>query len=156
EREPKDLVRRREHIVALLAAGDRDGARRAAADLIEAFAPLTDPLLAGLIAAVCVLPPDAVPDPEAPIRLAKTALQTPEGGARGPRPGGMAPGGPALPPAGRSEGATQRREESARPSASGGHFRRGFSRARAPPRLGHRGGARRWLEKLRPAKQDAE
>jgi len=73
--EPDELDIRRSQILTLLAAGDREGVRRAAFDLLDRFGRTTNPWQANNIAWFCTLAPGAVADPAIPVRMAEFALQ---------------------------------------------------------------------------------
>src|SRR5262249_6735624 len=61
-------------IVALMAAGDGPGLRRACSELLDRFGKTDDPVSAKRVAWVCSLAPDAVPHRHAPVRPAPFAL----------------------------------------------------------------------------------
>ena len=72
----KPIVTPHLDILSLLEMGDRDGVvPRECSDLLQWFRETTDPLVANSVAWSCVLAPDAVPDPEAPVRMAEKALK---------------------------------------------------------------------------------
>ena len=58
----------------LLALGDEAGLRRACSELLDRWGSSTDLLTANEVAWYCLLAPDAVPDREAPLRLAELAV----------------------------------------------------------------------------------
>ncbi len=132
--DPTDLGARHDLILALLAAGDRDGVRRAVADLLDRFGRTIDPEEAITVAWCCVLAPDAVADREALVRLAQNALKTL---------------GAALFRAGRFDEAIRRLEEGI-PLRNGTNVPQAWAfLAIAHFRLGHRNAAHHWLERLR-------
>src|SRR5262249_10187600 len=74
QRRPEVLPFRSWQALALLAAGDYDGLRRARSDLLNRFGTSTDPQTARSVARACVLAPDEAADREAPVRLAELAV----------------------------------------------------------------------------------
>src|SRR5262249_8457889 len=79
EQEPNQFFRRPPQIMALLKANDVAGARRACEDLMKRFARRSarvgEIIEANKSAWICALPPDAVADPGALVRLAELALK---------------------------------------------------------------------------------
>jgi tetratricopeptide (TPR) repeat protein len=57
-----------------LGAGNRDGYRKACADMLNRFAKTEDPVTAQWVAWTCALAPEAVADPAKPVELAQKAL----------------------------------------------------------------------------------
>ncbi len=132
--DPADLAARHDLILALLAAGDRDGVRRAAADLLDRFGTTADPDEANKVAWSYVLAPDPVADCEALVRLAENTLKT---------------HGAALYRAGRYDEAIRRLEEGF-PLRNGTNVPQGWAfLAMAHCRLGHQTEAHRWLDRLK-------
>ena len=68
------LILRYHHMLCLLENGDIPGYRRAAVDLLTRFGKVTSPNEADNAAWYCVLAADALPDLNAPVRMAETAL----------------------------------------------------------------------------------
>jgi tetratricopeptide (TPR) repeat protein len=132
-------------VLALMAAGDGPGLRRACAELLDRFGTTDDPVTANRVAWLCSLAPGAVTDREAPVRLAELAVRD------APVAGGVArlnTLGLALYRAGRVEEAIRRLEEGikvvGRPIPEDVPIL-----AMAHHRLGHREEARRWLDRFR-------
>jgi tetratricopeptide (TPR) repeat protein len=131
------------HVLSLLAAGDRPGYRRACGDLVARGRPSTVPGIANEVAWCCALAPDAVADPDTPVRLAEVALA---GIKEEEKHLVLNTLGAALYRAGRFEEAIRRLDESV--------ARRGVPEdwaflAMAHQRLGHHEEALRWLARLR-------
>jgi tetratricopeptide (TPR) repeat protein len=132
-------------ILTLQAAGDSDGLRRAASDLLTRFGTLTSVHEANSVAWSCALAPGAVADPAVAVRLLQGALQ----GWPGPaNPNYLKTLGAVMYRAGQFENAIRRLEEGIR-------IRRGVNDpldwaflAMAQARLGHRDEARRWLARF--------
>jgi WD40 repeat protein len=133
-------------IIALRAAGDSGGVRRAVADLLRQFGTPASVWEANSIAWSCALAPDGAADPAAVVQLFRDALQG--------RPWPATPAeflntlGAAMYRAGQFEGAI-------RPLEEGIKIRSGISRpqdwaflAMAHQRLGHPDEARRWLARF--------
>jgi WD40 repeat protein/serine/threonine protein kinase/tetratricopeptide (TPR) repeat protein len=132
--DPADLGARHDQLLTLLAAGDRDGVRRATADLLDRCGRTTNPDEANKVAWSCVLAPDVVADGEALVRLAENALKTL---------------GAALYRAGRFDESIRRLEEGL-PLRNGTNVPQAWAfLATAHFRLGHRTEAHRWLDRLR-------
>jgi eukaryotic-like serine/threonine-protein kinase len=147
ESDPNSLPARYLHIMALLEAGDRAGIRRACEDLLNRFGKTGNPAQANSVAWYCVLAPDAVADPKAPVRLARSALAGyPERGR--PRSDVLKTLGAAQYRAGRFEEAIRRLEESIQTRGDGGDPKGIAFLALAHHRLGHRDEAERWLARL--------
>jgi Flp pilus assembly protein TadD len=72
---PPDPSTQVEKIGALREAGDSEEIRRICADLLDRLGGTTDPNIANNLAWACVLAPDAVADPEVPVRLALLAIE---------------------------------------------------------------------------------
>jgi tetratricopeptide (TPR) repeat protein len=149
EQEPDNLVLRQSQIRALLEASDVAGARRACEDLLKrsANATTTDLALANNVVWSCVLTPDAVADPGAPVRLAEAALKLHlvtgrEGGDR------LRILGAALYRAGQFAEAIRSLGESHQYRGDDGDPRGFAFLALAYHHLGHREEAKRWLGKL--------
>jgi WD40 repeat protein/serine/threonine protein kinase/tetratricopeptide (TPR) repeat protein len=144
---PNSLGLRRQHILALVIPGNKAGVRRACENLLKRFGGTTDPAQANDVAWCCVLAPDAVADPKAPVRLAEAALvgQAETGSARGDV---LKTLGATLYRAGRFEEAIHRLDESIQTRGDGGDPRAFAFLALAHHRLGHRDQAERWLAKL--------
>jgi tetratricopeptide (TPR) repeat protein len=135
-----------ERILALMAAGARDGLRKVASDLLKRFRETTDPSSANWVARSCVLASGAVADCDAPVKLAEIALK---GSPSDEKPYVLNTLGAALYRAGRFEDAIRRLEEGIR-------LRNGMEipldrpfLAMAHLQLGHRDEARRWLDRIR-------
>ena len=142
---PDDFFLRERLCLASLAAGDRDGFRRAVSGLLERFKDPTGFDEASRVALTCALAPDAVADLEVPIRMARSAVED----ADPPNKAVPLPAlGAALFRAGRF-GQAIRTLEGARETPVTQAFL-----AMAHARLGHAAEARRWLARLetrRPA-----
>jgi tetratricopeptide (TPR) repeat protein len=143
--QPEDLSSRYEHVLSLRASGDQAGLRRACADLLAHFRSATDPHTANNIAWDCVIGPDAVADPEAPVHLAEHAVHAAPQAEKAIFLNTL---GAALYRAGRYEEAIRRLEE-------GVQMRGGESLphdwaflAMAHHRLGHHAQAHHWLERF--------
>jgi WD40 repeat protein/serine/threonine protein kinase/tetratricopeptide (TPR) repeat protein len=146
---PDSLDLRYWQCIAHVAAGDRIGWEQAIASLLDRFqGPMTMDDN-NLVAAICVLGPYAVADPESPVRLADSALQgldqtDPD------YPDVSNTLGAALYRAGRFDEAIRRLEEALKARGGGqGHPTDWACLAMAHHRLGHRAEARRWLDRLR-------
>jgi WD40 repeat protein/serine/threonine protein kinase len=148
EGDPNNFVRRDEHILSLVEAGNQAGVRRACADLLKRFGNTTDPAQADSVAWLCVLAPDAVADREAPMRLAEAALAG-QPGSGSQRSGVLKTLGAALYRAGRFEEAVRRLEESIQAHGAGGDPKAFAFLALAHHQLGDREEAKRWLDKLK-------
>ena len=72
---PDDFFLRERLCLALRAAGDESGLKKAIAGLLERFGNPIDFDEASRVAFTCVLAPDAVADPEIAIRLARSAVR---------------------------------------------------------------------------------
>ena len=153
--QPEELSTRYVHVLSLRAAGDQAGLRRACADLLAHFGSATDPQTANNIAWDCVLGPDAVADPEAPVHLAEHAVHAAPPAEKAIFLNTL---GAALYRAGRYEEAIRRLEE-------GVQMRGGESLphdwaflAMAHHQLGHPVQAHRWLDRFRTdrASHDAD
>jgi tetratricopeptide (TPR) repeat protein len=132
--------------LVLLEAGDRSGWRRSTAAALDRFSGTTNPLMAHSVARACASGPEATADPGVPIRLAEISVR---GLDAFNQPIALNTLAAAQYRAGRYDAAIRRLEEAAR-------ARGGVSRpedwvflAMAHHRLGHRGEARRWLDRLR-------
>jgi hypothetical protein len=147
ESDPNSQGYRHLHILTLVEAGNTAGVRRACADLLKRFGNTTDPVQAHLVAWYCVLAPDAVADPKAPVGLAEAALAGHPGRGRA-RSEVLKTLGAALYRAGRFEQALRRLDESMQTRGDGGDPRGFAFLALAHHRLGHRDEAERWLDKL--------
>jgi WD40 repeat protein/serine/threonine protein kinase len=147
ESDPNNRLLRYQHILTLVVAGNRAGVRRACADLLERFGNTTDPVQAHSVAWYCVLAPDAVDDPKAPVRLAEAALAGHPGSGRA-RSDVLKTLGAALYRAGKFEEAIRRLDESIQTRGAGGDPRGFAFLALAHHRLGHPDEAERWLDKL--------
>jgi serine/threonine protein kinase/WD40 repeat protein/Flp pilus assembly protein TadD len=145
-REPGDLDIRYHYILALMAAGDRDGLRATYAAWLDQIGELADPYTANSVAWSCSLAPVAGVDRQTPVRLAEFAL-------KGSRPAQrelvMNTLGAALHRVGRFDDAIHRLEEGIR-------LRKGESQPQdwvflsmAHALLGHHEEARRWLDRFR-------
>ncbi len=153
--QPRDWSARRLEILSLCAAGDRDGARRAIADLIDQFGETTSPAWANLVVWWCCVAPDGADDPKAPVRLAEIAVQGTTGTEKANVVNTL---GAALYRAGRFDEAIRRLEEAIR-LRGGARVREDCAfLAMAHFRLGHRDLARRWLDRFRdlPANPDPD
>ena len=130
------MILRYHHMLCLLENGDIPGYRRAAVDLLTKFGKVTDPNEANNAAWYCVLAADALPDLNAPVRMAEAALA-----AFGPDQKRVALNtlGAALYRAGRFDEAIQRLEESVRAREVSEFPRTGLS---WPWPIGKRGMAR--------------
>jgi WD40 repeat protein len=135
------------HLLTLLEARNRAGVRRACEDLLKQFGNNTDPGCAQTLAWYCVLAPDAVADPKAPVRLAQAALAGPAETGRA-RSNVLKTLGAALYRAGQFEEAMRRLDESIQTQGEGGDPRAFAFLALAHYRLGHHDEAERWLNKL--------
>jgi tetratricopeptide (TPR) repeat protein len=141
---PEDLEYRQHQILALLAAGDHTGHRRARTDLLDRFRMTTDPMTAYIVAWQSVMAAVEEPDLSETVRQAELAVNgAPEDDTR------LNTLGAALYRAGRFAEAVHRLEEAIQK-------RRGFSTwadwvflAMAQHRLGHHDEARRWLDRFR-------
>ena len=131
----------------LVEARNREGVRRACEDLLKRFGNTTDPGQAHGVAWLCVLAPEAVADPKAPVRLAEAALAGHPGSGRS-RSHVLKTLGAALYRAGRFEEAIRRLDESIQTRGDGGDPRGFAFLALAHYRLGHRDEAEHWLDKL--------
>jgi WD40 repeat protein/tetratricopeptide (TPR) repeat protein len=140
------LSHRTVQVGALRESGDMLAVRNVCETLLEQFGDTTDPGLANGLAWVCVLSPDAVGDPEAPIRLAQFAV---DHGDTQMRRASLNTLGVALFRAGRFEEAIDWLEESIRGQGGEGSPQDWAFLAMANHHLGHPEEARRWLEKLR-------
>jgi hypothetical protein len=128
-------------------AGNRAGVRRACEDLLKRFGNTTDPVQADRVAWYCVLAPDTVGDPKAPVRLAEAALAGHPGSGRA-RGDVLKTLGAAQYRAGQFEEAIRRLDESIQTRGDGGDPRGFAFLTLAHHRLGHRDEAKRWLDKL--------
>jgi tetratricopeptide (TPR) repeat protein len=131
----------------LVEARNTAGVRHACEDLLKRFGSTTDPVQAHGVAWYCVLAPDAVADPKAPVRLAEAALAGHPGRGRA-RSDVLKTLGAALYRAGRFEEAIRRLDESIQTRGDGGDPRGFAFLALAHYRLGHRDEAEHWLDKL--------
>ena len=131
---------------ALREAGDSAAIRRICEALLDQFGDTTDPGVANGLAWTCVIAPDAVDDPEAPIRLAQIALDR---GSEQTRRNALNTIGVALYRAGRLEEAIDRLEENIREQGGEGSPQDWAILAMAHHRLGHPEEARRWLDAAR-------
>jgi WD40 repeat protein len=147
ESEPNSLPLRYQHLLILMETGNTAGVRRACEDLLKRFGNTTDPAQAHSVAWYCVLAPDAVGNPKAPVRLAEAALAG-HPGRGGARSDVLKTLGAALYRAGRFEEAIRRLDESMQTRGDGGDPRAFAFLALAHYRLGHRDEAERWLEKV--------
>jgi WD40 repeat protein len=112
EQEPDNLMLRYPLIRSLIKAGDKAGVRRACEDLLNGLVGSTDRTQFIRVAWSCALTPDAVPDHEAPLRLAQVALaEHPEESAK-EKSDMLNTLGAALYRAGRFEAAIRRLNES--------------------------------------------
>jgi eukaryotic-like serine/threonine-protein kinase len=121
--------------------------------LVSKYRQTTNPYRANQVAWYCALAPDAVADPETPVRLAELALK---GYPTERKHQALNTLGAALYRAGRFEDAIRRLEE-------GIQLRNGKSLptdwhflAMAHHRLGHRDEARLWLDRLRTREQSTD
>jgi len=64
------------HAAALLLASYSDEYRQACRRLLERFGPTTDPRPAYLVARICALAPEAIPDPARAVQMAERAVAT--------------------------------------------------------------------------------
>jgi WD40 repeat protein/tetratricopeptide (TPR) repeat protein len=151
--QPEDVRTRSFQILSLSAAGDRDGLRRAIAELLDGFRDMTDPRKANAVAWCCCLAPDAVDDPEAPVRLAEIALQGATGAGKAAYLNTL---GAALYRAGRHDEAIRRLEEGIQLRGGKSEPQDWVFLALAHFRLGHRDEARRWLNQFRGRPHDAD
>jgi tetratricopeptide (TPR) repeat protein len=138
------------HCLALLAAGDRVGWERAIAGLVDRFQGPMNPWWgsAGMVAWICILGPDRLPDPDVPLRLAEAAIRNAaEEGFGYKQSGFLTTLGGALYRAGRYDEAIPPLQEGIR-VVWGGARDYAFL-AMAHHRLGHREEALRWLDRLR-------
>jgi WD40 repeat protein/class 3 adenylate cyclase len=145
ESDPNNLSARCLRILTLAAAGDRAQVRLNCDELLRRFGDATEPAQAASIAWHCALAPDAISDVEAPIRLAMTALAGCPEGAKSEVLNTL---GAALYRAGRYEAAIRRLNESIRTRGGASVPKQFVFLAMAHHRLGHRGEARRWLDRL--------
>jgi tetratricopeptide (TPR) repeat protein len=146
EREPHNVILRYHHMLCLLENGDTPGYRGAAVDLFTRFGKVTSPDEADLAAWYCVLAADALPDLNAPVRMAEMALA-----ACHPiqKRAVLNTVGAALYRAGRFDEAIQRLEESVREQGGAGVPQDWAFLAMAHWKKGNGEAARRWLDKLR-------
>jgi tetratricopeptide (TPR) repeat protein len=119
--------------------GDRAGHRQVCARLLERFGGTEEPAVADGLAWVCVLAPDAVPDPARLVALAERAL------AREKKWAYLETVGAALYRAGRFREAVERLDEAVRGHGKGGSAATQVFLAMAHHRLGHRDEAGQWL-----------
>ncbi len=133
-------------IVALSAAGARGGLRRLVSDLLERFGETTDASTANSLAWYCVLAPDALVEPDAPVRLAEVAVKGFPVELKGSALNTL---GAALYRVGRFEDAIRRLEEAIKLRNGADEPADWSFLAMAHYRLGHRDEARRWLDLLR-------
>jgi WD40 repeat protein/tetratricopeptide (TPR) repeat protein len=144
---PEDGRVRYFRILSLSAAGDRDGLRRAIAELLDRFRDTTDPGMANDVAWwCCCLAPDAVDAPEAPVRLAEIALQGTTGTGKATVLNTL---GAALYRAGRYDEAIRRLQEGIQLRGGKSEPQDWAFLAMAHFRQGHRDEARRWVDRFR-------
>jgi eukaryotic-like serine/threonine-protein kinase len=146
ETKPDNISLRYLQMLCLLEHGDLPGYRRAAVDLLTRFGKVKTPNGANNVAWFCVLAADALPDLNAPVRLAEAALA-----AFGPEDKRVALNtlGAALYRAGRIDEAIQRLEESVRAQEGVGVPQDWAFLVMAYGKKGNGEAARRWLDKLR-------
>jgi tetratricopeptide (TPR) repeat protein len=154
---PEEMRIRRSLILALLAAGDGDGLRRACTDLLDWARKAKKPDVIQNIALACSLAPGSVSDPGVPVRLAEAALRE----NRRPvvyvgRADNLTALGAALYRAGRFEDAIRRFEEKFRLRDRTGAPQDWAFLAMAHLRLGHRAEAHRWLDRFRSLRPNAD
>jgi WD40 repeat protein/tetratricopeptide (TPR) repeat protein len=151
--QPDDIELRRQLGLTLLIAGDRIGWRRVIADLRDRYPGATNTYTATCVARACAWGPDAVADPEAPVRLAEAAVK----GATDTsyQANALNSLGAVLYRAGRFEEAIRRLGEAVRILKGGLPVDWAFL-AMAHDRLGHHAEARRWLERLRNHQPSAD
>jgi WD40 repeat protein/tetratricopeptide (TPR) repeat protein len=140
------------HCLALLAAGDRLGWERAIAGLLERFPGPMHPWWedADLVARVCAQGPYPLPDPGVPVRLAEAAIRSATEDGFDFKPHAFLNTlGAALYRAGRYDESIRRLEEQRQAQGGVGLPPTWAFLAMAHHRLGDRGEARRWLDRLR-------
>ncbi len=133
-------------ILALSEAGAGGGLRRVVSDLLERFRETTMPWTANHVAWCCALAPDAVDEPEVPVRLAELALK---GMPTEQKHLALNTLGAALYRAGRFEEAILRLQEAINSRNSADEPADWPFLAMAHHRLGHRDEARHWLHRFR-------
>jgi WD40 repeat protein/tetratricopeptide (TPR) repeat protein len=144
----------REHLSrALLLSGDRAGWQRSTAAVLDRFGRTTNPWTANSVAWSCALGPGATADPGVLVRLAEIALG---GAAPSDKPDYLNTLGAALYRAGRYDEAIRRLEEGIRLRGGESGPEDWAFLAMAHHRLGHRDGARRWLDRLRAHQPSAD
>jgi tetratricopeptide (TPR) repeat protein len=132
-----------EYAPSLLLAGDAAGYRRACAHVLERFGTTKDGRVAYLAARICSLGPDAVADPEWPVRLGKRAAETDQSAGYSLHALGMAHYR-----AGRFDAAIQAFRESMELEPNwGGRMGNWLGLALAHHRAGRAEEARKWLDK---------
>jgi WD40 repeat protein/serine/threonine protein kinase/tetratricopeptide (TPR) repeat protein len=131
-----------------LAQGDQAGLRRECSTLLDRFGTMSDPVVANSVAWPCVLAPDAVADPAAPVRLAEFALKNVDE-TQMLKHFCLNTLGAALYRAGRCEQAILRLEEGIRERGGESIPEDWVFLALSHHRLGHRAESRRWLDLLR-------
>jgi tetratricopeptide (TPR) repeat protein len=142
QRNPGNLSFATWRAYTLLAAGDRDGYRRACADLRQRFARPEDPHGTNTAFYACVLAPDTVADFDPLVRLAELA------NAKKPKDWYYLDTlGAVLYRAGRCEDALRTYDEACALHAKGGNSCNWYLMAMAHHRLGHADEARRWLSR---------
>ncbi len=146
EHEPDNVSFRYHHMLCLLENGDLPAYRQAAKNLLTKFGKATDPNKANNAAWYCVLGADALPDLNAPVRMAEAALA-----AFGPEDKRVALNtlGAVLYRAGRLDEAIQRLEESVRTNGGVGVPQDWAFLVMAYWKKENGEAARRWLDKLR-------
>jgi eukaryotic-like serine/threonine-protein kinase len=146
---PEHLGIRFLHVLCLLDQGDKAGLRGACADLLDCFGSLAGPMAANRVAWDCVVAPDAVADPEMPVRLAERAVgEAPESAAC------LNTLGAALYRAGRFSEAIHRLEEGIRQRGGESSPQDWVFLALAHHRLGQHAEAHAWLDRLRTYQPD--
>jgi WD40 repeat protein len=142
QRNPGNLAFATWRAYALLAVGDRDGYRRACADMRQRFARPEDPHGTNNTVYTCVLSPDAVTDFDVLVQLAEKA------NAKRPKDWYYLDTlGAVLYRAGRCEDAIRTYDEACALHAKGGNSCNWYVMAMAHHRLGHAEEARRLLSK---------
>jgi WD40 repeat protein/Flp pilus assembly protein TadD len=144
--QPREWWARRFQILSLAAAGDRDGVRRAIADLLDQFRDTTSPEGANALAWWCCATPDSIADPKALVRLAEIAVQGTTGTEKANVLNTL---GAALYRAGRFDAAIRRIEEAIQLRGGASVPEDWAFLAMAHFRLGHRDLARHWLDRFR-------
>src|SRR5262249_26526921 len=142
QRDPGNLNVAAWRAYTLLGAGDRDGYRRACAEMRRRFPRPEDPHGTNNTVYTCVLSPDAVTDFDVLVQLAEKA------NAKKPKDWYYLDTlGAVLYRAGRCEDAIRTYDEACALHAKGGNSCNWYVMALAHHRLGHADEARRWLSK---------